>query len=180
MFNLKSVLLVVCMFVGLLSILIFLPHQKEELNASDYLRIHIRANSNSSVDQEVKYKVKDEIVKTLTPILSDARTKEEAINLVNQNMEIITNVADGVLRANNFSYSSKAEIREEYFPTRSYEGFTLQSDVYDALILELGSGKGDNWWCVVYPPMCFVPTDVGGKNVEYRSKILEIIKNFFK
>ena len=65
---------------------------------------------------------------------------------------------------------------EERFPTRVYEGVTLAAGVYDALILELGSGEGDNWWCVVYPPLCFTG---GSVNVVYRSKIAQIIRQFF-
>ena len=164
----------------MLSFVIFLPKKNEETFASDYLRIHIRANSNTQRDQEVKYKVKDEVVRVLTPLLSDAKTKEEAIEIIENNMELITKTSDDILKQNNFSYASKAEIRKEFFPTRSYGQLTLESDVYDAVILELGTGEGDNWWCVVYPPMCFVPNDGDGETIVYKSKILEIIKNFFK
>lgn len=76
-----------------------------------------------------------------------------------------------------FSYRSKASVREEEFPTRVYEDLTLDAGYYDALILELGSGKGDNWWCVVYPPLCFTGGECG---YVYKSKILEIIESFKK
>ena len=69
-------------------------------------------------------------------------------------------------------------MREEEFPTRVYEGVTLEAGVYDALIVELGTGKGDNWWCVIYPPLCF-SGEATGNNVQYRSRIWEIIRNFF-
>lgn len=178
--NIKSIFVVGLMCIMMLSLVLFLPKKNEEIFASDYLRIHIRANSNNQKDQEVKYKVKNEVVKVLTPLLSEAETKEEAIKIINDNILLITKTADSVLRENNFSYSSKAEIRSEFFPTRSYGELTLVSDVYDAVILELGSGKGDNWWCVVYPPMCFVPNDGDDGEIVFKSKILEIIKNFFK
>ena len=71
-------------------------------------------------------------------------------------------------------------MRSEYFPTRCYDDVVLESGEYDSLIVELGSGTGDNWWCVAYPPLCFVnATDDGTENVVYRSKLLEIIKSFF-
>ena len=76
----------------------------------------------------------------------------------------------------SFNYSAKASVKKEKFPTRVYQGVQLESGIYDALIIELGSGKGDNWWCVVYPPLCFT-----GENVKYsyKSKILQIIRSFY-
>ena len=133
-----------------------------------YLRIHIRADSNEEAAQAVKYQVRDEVVALLTPIVSECRKKAEAARAM-------AGDPDAVLRENGFSYGARASLRREEFPTRVYDGVTLTAGVYDALILELGSGKGDNWWCVVYPPLCFT----SGENVIYRSKIAEIIREFF-
>ena len=82
-----------------------------------------------------------------------------------------------MLLESGFNYQSKVQIREEYFPTRVYDGITLDAGVYDAVIIELGNAQGQNWWCVVYPPLCFV--NVGTK-YEYKSKILEIVNDFIK
>ena len=84
-------------------------------------------------------------------------------------------MANEILRQNGFSYSSHAKLCNEYFPTRSYQDLTLDEGFYDALILELGEAKGDNWWCVVYPPLCFVSANPTGEGVVYKSKILHII-----
>ena len=160
---------------------LFLPAKNSgQANINEFLRIHIRANSNNLNDQEVKYEVKDEIVKVLTPILSEVKTKEEATSVISENLTLIENTANNVLSKNGFSYGSCAQITQEYFPTRSYNTLTLKSGVYDAIIVNLGSGMGNNWWCVVYPPMCFVPSDGNEQNIEFKSKIVEIIKNFFK
>ncbi len=142
-----------------------------------YLRLHVRANSDSAADQAVKYEVKEAVVDYLTPIAASAESKEEAIAALNSAIPGIEAAADAVLAANGFSYVSRAEIRAEEFPTRVYEGVTLEAGVYDALIVELGSGQGANWWCVVYPPLCFAGRP--GENVQYRSRIWEIIQNFF-
>ena len=141
----------------------------------EYLRIHIRANSNLAEDQQVKYIVKDKIVEYLTPFISDCNTKQKAETLLEDNLKGIEQVALAVLRQNGFNYSVKASVKREEFPTRVYDGVCLESGFYDALIVELGSGKGDNWWCVVYPPLCFT----GGASLVYRSKILDIINDFF-
>lgn len=141
-----------------------------------YLRVHIRANSNSEEDQAVKYLVRDKVVEYLTPTVADCETKEEAMDKIGDKLSEIAAVADGVLKANGYDYGAKASLRQEEFPTRVYETVTLAAGVYDALILELGTGTGDNWWCVVYPPLCFA---AGNQNIVYKSKIAEIIQEFF-
>ena len=149
------------------------------LNTSDFLRIHIRANSNSEEDQAIKYAIKNNIVDALTPLIAESESKDDAINIISNNLNLIETVANNFLAQSGFNYSSKASINSEYFPLRQYDDYVLDSGLYDALILNLGTGLGDNWWCVVYPPLCFV-NESSGTNIVYRSKILEIIKNFFK
>lgn len=149
---------------------------KENSENASYLRVHIRADSNEEAAQAVKYKVRDRVVEFLTPVVAECGSKEEAMETIGHSLPAIEGVAEEVLRANGFSYGAKASLRKEEFPTRVYENVTLEAGIYDALILELGSGKGDNWWCVVYPPLCFAS---GNGNIVYKSKIAEIIKNFF-
>ncbi len=144
----------------------------------DYLRIHIRANSNLSVDQNVKYKVKDAIVEALIPVLAGIESKDEAIKVMSENFSYIESVANGVLKKEGFSYTSHAKIDNEFFPTRTYDDITLEEGNYDALILELGSGEGNNWWCILFPAFCFTKT-TKSENVVYISRIWEIIKSVF-
>ena len=151
-----------------------------ELTNADYLRIHIRANSNSDVDQKIKYEIKDSIVEYLTPKVADCLSKSDVVFMINREIKNLENVANKVLNDKNFDYTAKIKINSEMFPTRTYEGWTLESGIYDALIVELGTAEGNNWWCVIYPPLCF--TNYTGKNatsIVYKSKILEIIKKFF-
>ena len=105
-------------------------------------------------------------------------TFDEAKEVMTQNIDYIESVADEVLKENCFSYVCNAYIDNEYFPTRVYDGLTLEEGWYDALILNLGNGYGDNWWCLVYPAFCFTITQ-NFDNVVYISKIWEIIKNVF-
>ncbi len=144
---------------------------------TEYLRIHVRANSNAQIDQSVKYVVKDEIVEYLTPYIAECDTKTKAQNLLERNLSGIEKVANVALKNAGFSYKAKARVKREEFPTRVYGSLELESGIYDSLIVELGEGAGDNWWCVVYPPLCFTGE---GTNVIYRSKILEIISDFIK
>ena len=142
---------------------------------TEYLRIHIRADSNERQAQAVKYKVKDAVVEFLTPYIAECDTKDKAEKTIGNLLPEISAVADGVLKEEGFNYTATAKINTENFPTRSYGNFTLSEGYYDALIIELGSGKGDNWWCVVYPPLCFTGSGAG---YVYKSKILEIIRKF--
>lgn len=144
---------------------------------TDYLRVHIRANSNSAEDQTVKYLVRDAVVDAITPWIIDCTTKEQAICIIKSHISDLERVSEQVLTAHGFTYGARALVRSEEFPTRVYEEYTLEAGVYDALIIELGTGEGDNWWCCIYPPLCF--TAVSGQNVKYRSKIAEMIEAFF-
>ncbi|MBR2337279.1 MAG: stage II sporulation protein R [Clostridia bacterium] len=144
---------------------------KEE---TEFLRIHVRANSNSDEDQNIKYIIKDEIVEYLTPFIAQCHSKDETAQVITQKKKTLEYLIDEILRQNGLKYSSRISLKNEKFPTRVYDGFTLESGYYDAVIVELGEAKGDNWWCVVYPPLCF--TD--GKNVKYSSLILQIIEEF--
>lgn len=145
-------------------------------NCDEYLRIHIRADSNDSSAQAVKYLVRDGVVEYLTPLVASYETKRDALEGISKSLNEISAVATSVLKANGFSYVAKASLEREVFPTRVYDGYTLPSGEYSALILRLGKGEGDNWWCVVYPPLCFT----GGQgSVVYKSKIKEIIQRFY-
>lgn len=142
----------------------------------EYLRIHIRANSNSVIDQDVKYQIKDCVIDFLTPIISSCNQKKDFENKLKQNLNNIECIANNVLAQNNFDYKSSARLDNEYFPIRSYDNLTLENGYYDALIIDLGSGDGDNWWCVVYPPLCFLNSNADYK---YKSRIAEIINKYF-
>lgn len=163
----------IVLFVGIVAVvsIIALTNTKHE----DYLRLHIRANSNSEYDQNIKYEVKDTIVKELTNLTLGITSKSEMMDTLNQNLSYLEYVVDEMLKEKGVTYRSNIELIEENFPTRSYEEITLGAGVYDALIIELGSGKGDNWWCVAFPPLCFVTSDSEDESVEYKSIIKEWI-----
>jgi stage II sporulation protein R len=166
-------------FSGVLGINTQNGHTMYEVNEQNaYLRIHIRADSNEEKAQAVKYQVRDNVVEYLTPLVANYQTKAEAMQGVAVHLDEIAQIATKTLEKQGFSYGAEAELKKESFPTRIYGEFTLPAGEYSALILRLGAGKGDNWWCVVYPPLCFAaPT---GQNVIYKSKIKEIIQNFQK
>ena len=148
---------------------------------NDYLRIHIRANSNTVIDQDIKYEIKSELVNSLYSIVALSSSKQDLMQNIAKNTQILTQVANNCLHKANFAYTAKVSLKKEQFPTRVYNNnLTLESGIYDALIVELGEAKGDNWWCVIYPPLCFMNVNYNGtQNVTYKSRIQEMIENFF-
>lgn len=162
----------ICIIFGLLIIIILTATgcYAERVDVSEYFRIHVRANSNEAADQQVKYYVKDLVSEYLAPIISGSKSKADAMEKISAQTEQIEKICDEALGEKGFSYKSEALLKREEFPLRVYEGTTLPHGEYDSLIINLGSGKGDNWWCVIYPPLCF-----SGENIEYKSKIKELI-----
>lgn len=142
------------------------------------VRIHIRANSSSEQDQQIKYKVRDSVIEYVTPLLLNACDVEGAKCVLSAHLMDIKSVSDCVLKNEGYTYTSAVKLNNEFFPTRSYSGVVYEANYYDALIIELGSGAGDNWWCVVYPPLCFSEYN-GSSKVVYASKVWEIINKYF-
>ena len=151
-------------------------NEKSVTMQSEYLRIHIRADSNENGAQAVKYLVRDRLIEYLTPMVAECQTKTQAMKGIEERLDELSAVAEEVLREEGFAYGATAELTTEQFPTRVYGEYTLPAGEYSALIVRLGSGAGDNWWCVVYPPLCFAATDT---SVVYKSKIKEIIDRFY-
>lgn len=125
----------------------------EELS-HNFFRLHIRANSDSEEDQELKLKVRDDILAYTTKLLSSCADKTEAMKLVSANTEKIEQIAKKRIVEEGRNYGARASVRREYFERREYDGFFLPAGEYDSLIVELGSGQGHNWWCVLYPCVC--------------------------
>lgn len=142
----------------------------------EYIRIHIRADNDSQEAQSVKYAVRDALVEALTPIVAECESFNEAAALLKQSEGYLSKVGTQTLHQQGVLYEARAEVRKEKFPTRTYGEYTLPAGEYLALIVELGEAKGQNWWCVIYPPLCFA----GQANVpvRYKSKIAEIIQTW--
>lgn len=173
----KKILAVIIVIAAIVATLVYASGAQTAQAENEYLRIHVRANSNEQIDQSVKYKVKDEVVRFITPYAAECTDKDKAMKVIGGILPEIEKVCDEVLKQNGFSYTSKASVRAEQFPTRVYGELTLESGIYDALIIELGSGTGDNWWCVIYPPLCFTSGTAG---VQYRSAIMDLIDKFMQ
>lgn len=123
--------------------------------ASKILRFHVLANSDLEADQEVKERVRDAVGLYLKPLLEEADDLEETKQIVDENMEDIIAVAKQTLQEHGYDYSVSAQITRTDFPEKSYGMYTFPAGEYEALQIVLGEGEGQNWWCVLYPNMCF-------------------------
>ena len=120
----------------------------------DVLRLHILANSDSDSDQQMKLRVRDEVIRTISPLYSDVKSKSEAIAITKDNMKLITDTAQSVVDSFGSEYEISARITNMYFDTRYYDDFTMPAGMYDTLQITIGEAKGKNWWCVMYPTLC--------------------------
>ena len=125
-------------------------------------RLHIKANSDSKADQQVKLKVRDAILENSVSLFDGAKELDDAIVLAQTNIEELTKIANEVLQNEGFDYKATARIGEAFFETREYEEFTLPAGTYESLIIDLGKAQGQNWWCVIFPKLC-IDTSIGEK-----------------
>lgn len=127
---------------------------QEEI-AGKILRFHILANSDSKEDQELKLKVRDAVGAYVESLLEDSGSREQTEAIINDNMAAILGIADEVIAENGFDYSASGMITDASFPVKSYGKYTFPEGTYRALQIKLGKADGHNWWCVLYPNMCF-------------------------
>ncbi len=123
--------------------------------ASKILRFHVLANSDTACDQAVKEEVRDAVGTYLQPLLAEAESLEETKKIVSENMNQVIAVAKQTLVLHGYHYEVSARLADVDFPEKTYGVYTFPKGTYEALQIVIGEGKGQNWWCVLYPNMCF-------------------------
>ena len=129
--------------------------------AQSVFRLHVIANSDSKEDQDLKYKVRDKVLEYMNEISMDCSSKEEVILLAEEHKEEFKKIAEDVIKENGYDYTVNISIGNFDFPTKTYGDISLPAGEYDALRIEIGEAKGQNWWCVMFPPLCFVDVTSG-------------------
>ncbi|MBN7574668.1 MULTISPECIES: stage II sporulation protein R [Clostridium] len=129
------------------------------------IRFHVIANSDNDDDQQLKLKVKNRVIDYLYPYLNSSQSLDESRKIIKDKMEDVKTLAQEVIKDNNYDYDVKVELSRENFPDKSYGNITLPQGNYEAFRIIIGSGQGRNWWCVMFPPLCFV--DESKAQVEY-------------
>lgn len=129
--------------------------------ADGVFRLHVIANSDSVEDQNLKYKVRDALLDYMNSICSDVSSKEDAMNIAAEHLEDFKAIAENVIYENNYTYPVSVEIGKYDFPTKNYGDVSIPAGIYDALRVKIGEASGKNWWCVMFPPLCFVDVSSG-------------------
>lgn len=133
---------------------------RETLN-DQIIRLHVVADTDDPVDQEVKLLVRDEILRLVNTLKNGAASKEEAMTQLREQLPALQKAANAVLQQAGQKYRAVVSLQEEAFPTRDYDTFSLPAGVYDSLRVTIGSGEGKNWWCVVFPDLCVPAASAG-------------------
>lgn len=140
-------------------------------------RLHVIANSDSSEDQSLKLKVRDNLLEYMNSISSECKTKTEAIKLAEENIAIFKQIAQKTVMENGYNYPINISIGNFYFPTKFYGDISLPSGYYDALKVEIGEAKGKNWWCVMFPSLCFIDINSGVVDDDAKENLKENLKS---
>lgn len=143
----------------------------------DALRIRVIANSNSEYDQLIKNQVKENIQMKLYNLLKDTKGVEEARKIINNNLNYIDKEVNNTLNSYNYNLDYTINYGLNYFPSKEYKGTTYEEGYYESLVITLGEGKGDNWWCVLFPPLCLLEAEES-EEVEYTSYVKELIEKY--
>lgn len=170
--------------IFLAGLMIFSVYNKskknEEVKLPDSaIRFRVLANSNSPRDQKIKEEVRNKMQKELYALLENAKSSKQARNLITNNMDNFNDILTKEMKDKEYSYTIDYGMHP--FPEKKYKGITYEAGEYESLLVTLGSGKGDNWWCVLFPPLCLLEAEetTNTSDVEYKSFIKEIIEKYF-
>ena len=144
--------------------------------SENIFRLHVIANSNSTEDQNLKYLIRDELINYMNSISSNISSKKEAINLIEKNKDAFYKIAKQVILDNGFNYDVDIEIGNFSFPTKTYGDISLPAGFYDALRIKIGNASGQNWWCVMFPTLCFVDLENGIVPEDSKSNLQDNLK----
>lgn len=164
-YNQKKLYLKRALFYGMLLLLLVFTagsakkayegRRMQEDIAEKILRFHVRANSDGEEDQKLKLKVRDAVGKEMGELLQDAKTAEESSRIAREHFPEIIHIAKEVIRQEGYDYPVEVKLSSVEFPVKTYGSYTFPAGTYQALEVIIGAGMGHNWWCVMYPNMCF-------------------------
>ena len=143
--------LTVCLLI--VTIALLPVHGEAEIN-DNVLRLHVLANSDSEADQALKLSVRDAILEVGVGLFDNVSSRDEAEAILKENLELLQDAANRVIAEAGYRYPVRFELGEEEYPERTYDSLCFPSGSYLSLRVIIGEGEGQNWWCVLYPPLC--------------------------
>lgn len=175
----ELILSVSCFLFAFLLTMVWVRQTDENLAARispEILRFHVLANSNTNKDQQLKLEVKSLLIETINQGLDENAGKEETCTYIREHQTDLEKTAETYMKNAGYDYPAKVELTSCYFPTKSYGDVVLPCGTYDAARVTIGEGRGRNWWCVLYPQLCFVDASyaiVPGSSMELLQSALE-------
>lgn len=168
------------LFLGIILTYIIIGNgiSNSNLIPDEAIRIRVIANSNSDYDQKIKYNVKDSIEKDIYDMLSNAKNIDTARYILKQNLSNIEDTISNTLNDQNYNLPFDVNFGLNYFPKKEFKGVTYNEGYYESLVVTLGNGEGDNWWCVLFPPLCLIEAE-DSSDVEYTTMVKTIIDKYF-
>ena len=142
------------------------------------IRLRVIPNSNSSLDIAMKKKVKDYLESDVYTLLKDTTDIDEARNIINDNIDNIDLKIQEIFANNNYDMQFEVKFGYNYFPVKEYKGIKYDEGYYESLVVLIGEAKGDNWWCVLFPPLCLLESEENS-DVEYRFFVQELLNKIF-
>lgn len=139
-------------------------YQNRNSYKNELIRFHVIANSDSPQDQALKLKVRDEVIEKMNPKFEKSSSIEETRKIISDNLNLMKDIAQNEVKRLNSDYDVNVEFGMDNFPTKSYGNFTLPAGEYQTAKIVIGEGKGQNWWCVMFPPLCFIDITNGLTN----------------
>ena len=151
---------------------------KKNIIPDDAIRIRIIANSDSEYDQNIKLKVKEQVEHDMYNILKNATELEEARNKIKENLDRVEKNIDKTLQDENYQLPFTVNFGLNYFPEKEFKGLKYKEGYYESVVVILGEGLGENWWCVLFPPLCLIEAEES-TDVEYTTMVKTIIDKYF-
>lgn len=147
--------------------------QQKEIS-DKLIRFHVIANSDSKQDQQLKLMVRDKVLEYIYPRLKDSKSIEQSRKILLDNDKKIKEICENTIRNNKYNYAVTTALSKENFPVKTYGNITLPQGQYEAYRIIIGGGEGQNWWCVMFPPLCFI--DITKEETSYKETENEMKK----
>jgi len=163
--------IIVCLFIVMVTA-VFINEKEELLIPDEAIRFRVIANSNSEYDQNLKLDIKEEVEKELYELVNSAKNIEEARSIIESNLDKIDNILKEFDVEYDISYGNN------YFPEKTYKGIEYDEGLYESLVITVGSGLGENWWCVLFPPLCLLDSQENLDDAEYEFYATKLINKF--
>ena len=155
---------------------------EEVMIPEEAIRFRVVPNSNYPQDQWIKSKVRDNVQVKIYELMKNVKSIGEARTIMKENLPEFEMIVDDTLKENKMEETFQIKFGQNYFPKKVFKGVTYEEGYYESIVITLGKGEGDNWWCVLFPPLCLLEAEETQEQdeVQYKSFVKELIDQFFK